>query len=213
MTEATPPLDGAAPIRVVYAEDQTMLRGAVVALLTMEPDIEIVSEIGSGIEVVPAVQETAPDVVLLDIELPGVNGLDLAEELRRDGYGGKVVIVTTFDRPGYLQRAIDAQVDGFLLKSAPMSEFAATIRRIVAGEQVLDPELAMASVVQGRSPLTDREREVLRASSSNATVVTLAAELHLSAGTVRNHLSSAIQKLGAQNRADALKIAEGKGWV
>jgi len=201
------------PIRVVYAEDQTLLRGAVVALLNMEDDIEVVAEVERGGEVIPAVKRTEPDVVLLDIELPGVNGLEVAGELREMGFPGRTVIVTTFDRPGYLQRALEVQVDGFLLKNAPVADFARNIRRIMAGERLLDPDLVAASVVEGRSPLTDREREVLRASGSNATVVELADELHLSPGTVRNHLSSVIQKLGARNRADAVRIAESKGWI
>lgn len=201
------------PIRVVYAEDQTLLRGAVVKLLGMEPDIEVVAELARGDEVLDAVERTRPDVVLLDIEMPGRNGLEIADRLRTMEFPGKTVIVTTFDRPGYLQRAVDAAVDGFLLKNAPVSELAKSIRRIVRGERILDAELVTASVVEGRSPLTDREREVLQASGSNETVVRLARQLHLSPGTVRNHLSSVIQKLGARNRADAVDIARNKGWI
>jgi two-component system response regulator DesR len=158
-------------------------------------------------------QRYQPDVAVLDIEMPGPDGLEVARRLARDGFGGKIVIVTTFGRPGYLAAAMAAGASGFLLKDAPAAELATAIRRVQAGERVVDPGLAAAALAEGASPLTARETEVLSAARGHAAISDLAASLHLSPGTVRNHLSAAIQKLGARNRAEAVQIAERKGWL
>ena len=200
-------------IRVLLAEDQTMVRGALASLLNLEPDIEVVAQVSRGDEVVAAASGSMPDVALLDIEMPGSNGLDAADELRRAVPGCRIVMLTTFGRPGYLRRAMEGGAAGFLLKDAPATELAAAIRRAVAGERVVDPGLAAAALSQGESPLTPREHEVLVASRQHATVADLAQALHLSPGTVRNHLSSAMQKLDARNRAEAVRVAEEKGWL
>jgi two-component system, NarL family, response regulator DesR len=201
------------PIRVLLAEDQAMFRGALAALLSLEPDIEVVGEVGRGDQVVGEVRRLRPDVALVDIEMPGTDGLQAARQLRADGYTGRVVIVTTFGRPGYLRAAVDAGVDGFLLKDGPAGELAAAIRRVVAGDRVVDPSLAVAALSEGASPLTPRETEVLAAARGHRTVAEIAARLHLSTGTVRNHLSAAIRKLGARTRAEAVDVAEHKGWL
>jgi two-component system, NarL family, response regulator DesR len=200
-------------IRVLLAEDQQLVRGALAALLGLEADITIVAEAGRGDEVVPLALATHPDVALLDIEMPGQSGLEAAQELRRVLPECRVIILTTFGRPGYLRRAMEDGAAGFLLKDAPASELATAIRRAVAGERVVDPGLAAAALSQGDSPLTVREHEVLRASREHATVAELAGALYLSPGTVRNHISSVLQKLGARNRAEALRQAEEKGWL
>jgi len=190
-----------------------MVRGALASLLNPEPDIEVVAQVSRGDEVVAAASGSMPDVALLDIEMPGSNGLDAADELRRAVPGCRIVMLTTFGRPGYLRRAMEGGAAGFLLKDAPATELAAAIRRAVAGERVVDPGLAAAALSQGESPLTPREHEVLVASRQHATVADLAQALHLSPGTVRNHLSSAMQKLDARNRAEAVRVAEEKGWL
>jgi two-component system, NarL family, response regulator DesR len=200
-------------IRVLLAEDQTMVRGALASLLDLEPDIEVVAQVSRGDEVVAAAAVTTPDVALLDIEMPGSSGLDAADELRRQVPGCRILMLTTFGRPGYLRRAMEGGAAGFLLKDAPATELAAAIRRAVAGERVVDPGLAAAALSQGESPLTPREHEVLVASREHATVAELAQALYLSPGTVRNHLSSAMQKLDARNRAEAVRMAEEKGWL
>ena len=200
-------------IRVLLAEDQTMVRGALASLLDLEPDIEVVAQVSRGDEVVAAAAATTPDVALLDIEMPGSSGLDAADELRRQVPGCRILMLTTFGRPGYLRRAMEGGAAGFLLKDAPATELAAAIRRAVAGERVVDPGLAAAALSQGESPLTPREHEVLVASREHATVAELAQALYLSPGTVRNHLSSAMQKLDARNRAEAVRMAEEKGWL
>ena len=200
-------------IRVLLAEDQAMVRGALAALLNREPDIEIVAEVARGDAVVPAAQANQPDVALLDIEMPGGNGLDAAAALRKALPSCRTVILTTFGRSGYLQRAMESGVVGFLLKDAPASDLAVALRRVMAGERVVDPELALAALSQGTNPLTSREREVLSASLFGASLAEIAAQLVLSEGTVRNHLSAAMQKLGAQNRTEAARLAEQKGWL
>jgi len=200
-------------IRVLLAEDQAMVRGALAALLTLEGDIEIVAEVGRGDEVVAVAQKTQPDVALLDIEMPGMDGLEAAANLRHELPSCRVLIVTTFGRPGYLKRAISSGVGGFVVKDTPAAELAAAIRRIAAGERVIDPALALAALGEGDNPLTPREREVLAASADGASIGEVARRLILSEGTVRNYLSEAIQKLEARNRVEAARIAEEKGWL
>jgi two-component system, NarL family, response regulator DesR len=200
-------------IRILLAEDQGMMRGALATLLGMEDDMEVVAQVGAGDQVVPEALRTQPDAALLDIEMPGRSGLDTAADLRHDLPSCKVLILTTFGRPGYLRRAMEGGAAGFLLKDAPASELASAIRRAVAGERVVDPGLAAAALSEGESPLTPREHEVLLASREHHTVADLAQALFLSPGTVRNHLSAAMQKLDARNRAEAVRIAEEKGWL
>lgn len=200
-------------IRVMIAEDQAMVRGALAALLTLEGDIEIVAQVARGDEVVAAAQSARPDVALLDIEMPGMDGLDAAAALRDQEPKCRVLILTTFGRPGYLRRAMESGVVGFLLKDAPAAELAAAIRRIVAGERVVDPKLALAALSEGNNPLTERERDVLAAAAPGASIAEIATKLSLSEGTVRNYLSVAIQKLHAANRVEAARIAESKGWL
>jgi len=190
-----------------------MVRGALASLLELEPDIDVVTQVARGDEVLAAAQAARPDVALLDIEMPGASGLSAAERLRDEVPGCRIVILTTFGRPGYLRRAMESGATGFLLKDAPAHELAAAIRRAVGGERVVDPALAAAALSQGESPLTEREQEVLSAARSHATVAELASALFLSPGTVRNHLSSAMQKLDARNRVEAVKVAEERGWL
>jgi two-component system, NarL family, response regulator DesR len=200
-------------IKVLIAEDQGMVRGALASLLGLEPDIEVVAQVSRGDEVTEAALAARPDVALLDIEMPGATGLEALEQLRRALPESRVLILTTFGRPGYLRRAMESGASGFLLKDAPASELAAAIRRAVTGERVVDPGLAAAALSQGGSPLTPREREVLAAAREHATVAELADALFISPGTVRNHLSAAMQKLDARNRAEAIKVAEENGWL
>ncbi len=200
-------------IRVLLAEDQAMVRGALAALLALEGDIEIVAEVGSGDDVVPAALSTRPDVALLDIEMPGCDGITAAAALHTQLPSCRVLILTTFGRPGYLRKAMESGVVGFLLKEAPSAQLATAIRRAVAGERVVDPTLAMAALSEGNNPLTERERDVLVAATGGASIADIATSLFLSEGTVRNYLSVAIQKLGAHNRVEAAHIAEEKGWL
>lgn len=200
-------------LRVLLAEDQAMVRGALAALLNREQDIEVVSEVARGDAVVGAALSTQPDVALLDIEMPGGDGLAVAHSLRKALPSCRSVILTTFGRSGYLRRAMESGVVGFLLKDAPASELAVALRRVMAGERVVDPELALAALSEGNNPLTPRERDVLSASLFGASLAEIAARLVLSEGTVRNHLSTAMQKLGAQNRMEAARLAEQKGWL
>jgi two-component system response regulator DesR len=200
-------------IRVLLAEDQALVRGALAALLSLEGDIEVVAEVGRGDEVVPTALATHPDVALLDIEMPGGDGLSAAHALRAALPACRVVILTTFGRSGYLRRAMESGAVGFLLKDAPAADLAVALRRIIAGERVVDPELALAALSDGTNPLTSRERDVLAASLSGASIAEIAARLSLSEGTVRNHLSTAIQKLDAHNRLEAARRAEQKGWL
>jgi two-component system, NarL family, response regulator DesR len=200
-------------IRVLLAEDQTMVREALASLLALEDDIEVVAQVGRGDEVIAAAHRVQPDIALLDIEMPGATGLDAAGLLRTELPATRVVILTTFSRPGYLRRAMEQGASGFLLKDAPASELAAAIRRVVAGERIVDPGLAAAALVEGDSPLTAREHEVLDAARRYGTVAELAAALHLSPGTTRNHLSAIMGKLGAHSRIEAIRVAEEKGWL
>jgi two-component system, NarL family, response regulator DesR len=200
-------------IRVLIAEDQAMVRGALASLLGLEPDIEVVAQVARGDQVVDAARAASPDVALLDIEMPGATGLDAAALLRDALPGCRVLILTTFGRPGYLRRAMADGASGFLLKDAPVSSLAAAIRRAMAGERIVDPGLAAAALSQGESPLTPRERQVLGASREHDTIAEMAGALHLSHGTVRNHISAAIGKLDARNRVEAVRIAQENGWL
>ncbi|MFJ3716322.1 response regulator [Streptomyces sp. NPDC090057] len=200
-------------IRVLLAEDQGMMRGALALLLGMEDDIEVVAQVSTGDAIVEAALLHRPDVALLDIELPGISGLDAAAALREEVPGCRVLILTTFGRPGYLRRAMEAGAAGFLVKDGPVEELAAAVRRVLGGETVVDPALAAAALSAGPNPLTAREREVLKASVDGATVADIAGRLHLSESTVRNYLSSAIGKTGTRNRAEAVREARQQGWL
>jgi two-component system response regulator DesR len=200
-------------IRVLIAEDQAMVRGALASLLALEGDIEVVAEVDRGDRVLAVASKTRPDVALLDIEMPGLDGISAAGELARDLPDTRSVILTTFGRPGYMRRALANGASGFLLKDAPASELAAAIRAVAAGASAVDPALAAAAIREGESPLTPREHEVLSASTSHDTAADIAAALHLSEGTVRNYLSAAIRKLGARNRREAIEVANEKGWL
>ncbi|MBT2545337.1 response regulator transcription factor [Streptomyces sp. ISL-44] len=200
-------------IRVLLAEDQGMMRGALALLLGLEEDIEVVAQVAAGDEIVPAALEARPDVALLDIELPGRSGLDAAAELRTRCPGCRVLILTTFGRPGYLRRAMEAGAAGFLVKDGPVEELAAAIRRVLAGETVIDPSLAAAALGAGPNPLTRREVDVLNAAVDGVTVADIAAKLYLSESTVRNYLSSAIGKTGTRNRMEAVRAARRQGWL
>jgi len=197
----------------MIAEDQTMVRQALAALLELEPDIHVVAEAASGDEAIAMARKHQPDVAVLDIEMPGPSGIEVARQLEASGFAGKIVIVTTFGRPGYLRAAMAAGASGFLLKDAPAAQLAAAIRRVAAGERVVDAALAAAALTEGESPLTERETEVLAVAAGHESITEIAGRLHLSPGTVRNHLSAAIGKLGARNRADAARIAREKGWL
>lgn len=199
-------------IRVVIAEDQAMILGALAALLEIESDIEVVGRAHTGTEAVELARRHRPDVVLTDIEMPGLTGLDVATELRREGRGPRVIILTTFARPGYLRRALDAGASGYLLKDAPSAQLADAIRRVAAGGKAIDPTLAAEAWTEP-DPLTDRERQVLRLADEGLTGEGIARELKLSEGTVRNYLSEAIGKLGAANRVEAARLARQKGWL
>jgi two-component system, NarL family, response regulator DesR len=197
----------------MIAEDQTMVRQALVALLRLEPDIEVVAEAADGNEALAMARKYQPDVAVLDIEMPGLTGIEVAGQLTESGVRARIVIVTTFDRPGYLRAAMSAGASGFLLKDAPAADLATAIRQVAAGKTVVDPSLAAAALALGDSPLTDRETEVLAAAAGHDSIADIAARLHRSNGTVRNHLSAAIQKLGARNRAEAVELAQRKGWL
>jgi len=201
------------PIRVLLAEDQAMIREALAALLSFEDDIEVVAQVGRGDEVVRAASEASPDVALLDIEMPGIDGLAAAAALRTQHPDMKIVILTTFGRPGYLRRAMESGVSGFVVKDSPAEKLAHTIRQVLKGGKVIDPDLAAAALAEGICPLTPRERDVLVASQDGATIAEIASALYLSEGTVRNYLSACIQKTGARNRTEALRIAEERGWL
>jgi two-component system response regulator DesR len=200
-------------IRVLLAEDQTMVREALASLLGLEEDIDVVAQVDRGDAVLAAAREARPDVALLDIEMPGLDGIQAAAELTAELPACAVLILTTFGRPGFLRRAMESGARGFLLKDAPAAELAVAIRRTVAGERVVDPNLAAQALTEGKGPLSWREREVLEASAAGSTIAEIARSLHLSEGTVRNHLSAAIQKLGTRNRFEAAKAAEAKGWL
>ncbi|MEW1638337.1 response regulator transcription factor [Streptomyces sp. NPDC093801] len=201
------------PTRVLLAEDQGMMRGALALLLGLEEDMEVVAQVAAGDEILPAALDARPDVALLDIELPGRSGLDAAADLRTALPGCRVLILTTFGRPGYLRRAMEAGAAGFLVKDGPVEELAAAIRRVLAGETVVDPSLAAAALSAGPNPLTPREADVLNAAVDGATVADIAARVHLSESTVRNYLSAAIGKTGTRNRMEAVRAARRQGWL
>lgn len=200
-------------IRLLLADDQALVRGAMAALLDMEPDLTVVAEVGRGDEVVAAARDHAVDVALLDVEMPGMDGVAAARELRRQVPGCRVLMVTTFGRAGYLRQAMAAGAGGFIVKDTPARQLADAVRRVHGGLRVVDPALAAQSLAQGDSPLTEREADVLRSARDGGTVADIARELHLSEGTVRNHLSSAIGKTGARTRAEAVRLAVDNGWL
>ncbi|WP_328788879.1 MULTISPECIES: response regulator transcription factor [unclassified Streptomyces] len=201
------------PIRILLAEDQSMVREALAALLGLEPDIEVRVQVARGDEVLAAARAHDVNVALLDIEMPGMTGIEAAAALHAELPALRIVILTTFGRPGYLRGAMEAGASAFLVKDAPAAQLAAAVRKVLQGERVIDPTLAAAALAEGANPLTDREREVLREAEGGATNAELAARLHLSQGTVRNYLSTAIQKLAARNRAEAVRAAREKGWL
>lgn len=200
-------------IRLLIADDQALVRGALAALLDLEPDLEVVAQVGRGDEVVEAARTAKPDVALLDVEMPGLDGIEAAAALRSAVPGVRVLMVTTFGRPGYLRRAMEAGAAGFVVKDTPAAQLADAVRRVSQGLRVVDPSLAAETLVAGTSPLTARESEVLRTAREGGTVADIARELHLSEGTVRNHLSAAIGKTGARTRAEAVRIANDNGWL
>jgi two-component system response regulator DesR len=203
----------AEPIRLLLADDQALVRGALAALLNLEPDMVVVAEVGSGAEVVAAALAHRPDVALLDVEMPELDGIAAAAALRAAVPSVKVLMVTTFGRPGYLRRSLQAGVSGFVVKDTPAAKLADAVRRVHAGLRVVDPTLATDSLIFGDTPLTERETDVLRAARDGAGVAVIAQRVFLSEGTVRNHLSSAIGKTGASNRAEAVRVAAENGWL
>ncbi len=200
-------------IRVLIAEDQTMLRGALAALLDLEPDITVVAQAANGHEALKLARDLAPDVIVTDIEMPQKSGLELASDLNLAESRARVIILTTFARPGYLRRALDAGAHGYLLKERPASELAEAIRRVHSGLRAVDPALAAEAWTADPDPLSDRERQILQRAGDGRSSAEIAAELRLSEGTVRNYLSEAIAKLGATNRTDAARIARTRGWL
>ncbi|WP_116204664.1 response regulator transcription factor [Amycolatopsis circi] len=200
-------------IRVLLADDQAMVRGALATVLGLEADIEVVAQVGTGDEVVATAKETTPDVALLDVQMPGMDGLTAAAELKTALPACRVIICTTFGRPGYLARAMAAGAAGFVVKDAPPEQLVEAVRRVHSGLRVVDPALAAESLATGTSPLTARERDVLSAAKDGSTVADIAKSLFLSDGTVRNHLSSAIGKTGARTRAEAVRLSEERGWL
>jgi two-component system response regulator DesR len=200
-------------IKVLLADDQALVRGALAALLALESDLEVVAEVGRGDEVVGRARETGADVCLLDIEMPGIDGIAAARAVRDALPGVRTLIVTTFGRPGYLRRALEAGASGFVVKDTPARQLAEAVRKVHAGLRVVDPSLATESLVDGANPLTGREREVLLVALKGGTVASIASVVHLSPGTVRNHLSSAIGKTGTSTRAEAARIAQDRGWL
>lgn len=203
---------GGAVIRIVLAEDQALVRGALAALLGLETDLQVVAEAGDGEAAWAAVKQHAPDLLVTDIEMPHLTGLDLALRLQEGGLATRVVIITTFARAGYLRRAMDAGVRGYLLKDAPSGQLASALRQVHAGGRVIDPQLAVAAWGEA-DPLTERERQVLRLAGEGVKSADIAERLHLSQGTVRNYLSEAIGKLGAANRIEAYREARARGWL
>lgn len=200
-------------VRLLLADDQALVRGALAALLALEPDLEVVAEVGRGDEVVAAARASSPDVALLDVEMPGLDGIAAAARLRAAVPSCRVLVVTTFGRPGYLRRALAAGASGFVVKDTPARQLADAVRRVHAGLRVVDPALAAESLATGQSPLTERETDVLLAARDGGTVADIARALHLSEGTVRNHLSAGIGKTGARTRAEAVRLAEEQGWL
>ncbi len=201
------------PIRLLIADDQALVRGALGALLDLEPDLEVQGLAADGAEALRLAEDLQPDVCLMDIQMPGVDGVEATKQIRAASPQTRVVVVTTFARPGYLRAALDAGASGFVVKDTPAEELAAAVRRVHAGLRVLDPKLAEESLFEGANPLSDRERQVLRLAADGRSAAAIAAEVFLSAGTVRNHLSAAIGKTGAENRAQAVRIASDKGWL
>jgi two-component system response regulator DesR len=200
-------------IRLLIADDQELIRSAFATLLGLQPDFEVVASVARGDEVVAAAMQHQPDVALLDIEMPGIDGLAAAMLLSEQVPGCRSLILTTFGRPGYLRRAMESGAAGFVVKDSPPEQLANAIRRVAAGERVVDPVLAAETLAAGDSPLTARERDVLVAARPGATVAEIAAKLFLSEGTVRNYLSAAIAKTDARNRAEAVRTAEARGWI
>jgi len=200
-------------IRLLLADDQALVRGALAALLNLEPDLRVVVEVASGDGVLTAVETHRPDVALLDVEMPGMDGIAATALVRERFPDTRVLIVTTFGRPGFLRRAMQAGASGFVVKDTPAAQLADAVRRVHQGLRVVDPALATDSLIAGESPLSARETDVLRAARDGSSVAAIAKQLFLSEGTVRNHLSSAIGKTGAANRSEASVIAEGNGWL
>lgn len=200
-------------IRLVIADDQAMLRGALAALLELEDDLTVVGVAGDGEAAVEVVAQTAPDVCLMDIQMPGMDGIAATQAVRAANENTRVLIVTTFARPGYLRAALDAGASGFVVKDAPVEQLADAVRRVHSGLRVVDPVLAESSLFEGANPLSERERQVLRLAADGRSAAAVASEVFLSAGTVRNNLSAAIGKVGARNRAQAVRIAQDKGWI
>jgi two-component system, NarL family, response regulator DesR len=200
-------------IRLLVADDQALVRSALAALLDLEDDFEVVTQVGRGDRVVAAALEHRPDVALLDIEMPGLDGLAAAAALTQELPGCRILILTTFGRPGYLRRAMEAGALGFVVKDAPAEQLADAVRRVAEGGRVVDPALAAATLAGGPSPLTGRERDVLVAARGGATVADIARVLFLSEGTVRNYLSAAIAKTGVRNRMEAIRVADDRGWL
>jgi len=199
-------------IRVLLAEDQAMVRGALSALLKLESDLDVIGSAADGEEAWACIQRDTPDMVVTDIEMPKLTGLELAQRIRDRGVGCKVIILTTFARPGFLRRALDAGVGGYLLKDAPAEQLAEAIRKVHRGGRAIDPQLALEAW-SGDDPLNDRERQVLRLAGEGLSAGDIAEQLHLSQGTVRNYLSEAIGKLGVGNRIEAYRLARQKGWL
>jgi two-component system response regulator DesR len=200
-------------IKLLLADDQALVRGALAALLSLEADLEVVAEVGRGDEVVDAARRTRPDVALVDVEMPGLDGISATAALRAALPACRVLVVTTFGRPGYLRRAMAAGASGFVVKDTPARQLADAVRRVASGLRVVDPGLAAETLASGDSPLTHRETDVLRAARDGGTVADVAAALSLSEGTVRNHLSAAIGKTGARTRAEAVRLADERGWL
>ena len=200
-------------IRLLIADDQALVRGALAALLGLEPDLDVVAEVGRGDEVVAAARRSRPDVALLDVEMPGLDGIAATAALRAALPACRVLVVTTFGRPGYLRRAMEAGASGFVVKDTPARQLADAVRRVAAGLRVVDPALAAETLARGTSPLTPREADVLRQAREGGTVADIAAHLGLSEGTIRNHLSAAIGKTGARTRAEAVRLADERGWL
>jgi two-component system response regulator DesR len=200
-------------IRLLLADDQALVRGALASLLGLEPDMEVVAEVGTGDEVVAAASASNPDVALIDVEMPGLDGIAATAALHDAMPAVRVLIVTTFGRPGFLRRALQAGASGFVVKDTPARQLAEAVRRVHSGLRVVDPSLAADSLAGGESPLTARETEVLIAARGGGSVADIARQVMLSEGTVRNHLSSAIGKTMARNRADAVRIADEYGWL
>jgi two-component system response regulator DesR len=203
----------ARPIRLLLADDQALVRGAMAALLEMESDLTVVAEVGRGDEVVAAARAHGVDVALLDVEMPGADGITVARQLAERVPTCRVLMVTTFGRAGYLRRALAAGAGGFVVKDTPARLLADAVRRVHQGLRVVDPALAADSLAHGESPLTERETDVLRAARDGGTVSDIARSLYLSEGTVRNHLSAAIRKTGARTRAEAVRLAVDHGWL